>query len=224
MTTLAIVYYRVSTNNQGFSGLGLEAQRVSVERYAKNHGFEIVAEYTEVKSATGKRKRTEVYKAIEEAKQQNATLLIAKLDRLSRSVAFTSTLLESGIDFIAVDLPTANKLTVHILSAIAEHEATMVSQRTKEALAALKAQGVKLGSPQNLTDKARKAGAVVNHKQAIEEYRTIAGYARLLKEQGYSLAKISERLNNEGHRTRQGKLFHANTVWRILRRAEIAKT
>src|SRR5687767_2981985 len=140
-----VAYYRVSTKRQGQSGLGLEGQQAAVEAFAKQHGAKIVASYTEVES--GKRAdRPALAQAIPHAKLAKATLVVAMLDRLARNVAFLSSLMESGCDFVAVDNPHANKLTIHILAAVAQDEAERISERTKAALKAAKRRGVKLGS------------------------------------------------------------------------------
>ena len=133
-----VAYYRVSTAKQGASGLGLDAQRAAVAAWTAANGAAVLAGYTEVES--GKRAdRPELIKALAHAKRSKATLVIAKLDRLSRNVHFLSGLMESGVDFIACDNPHANKLTIHILAAVAEDEAKRISERTKAALAAYKA-------------------------------------------------------------------------------------
>jgi DNA invertase Pin-like site-specific DNA recombinase len=139
-----VTYFRVSTQQQGASGLGLDAQREAVRRYLA--GREPIGEFTEVES--GKRKdRPQLGAAIELCRKTGATLIIAKLDRLARNVAFLSTLMESGLDFTAVDLPEADRLTIHLLAAVAEHEARLISQRTKAALAQAKLRGKRLGNP-----------------------------------------------------------------------------
>lgn len=139
-----IAYYRVSTKRQGKSGLGLEAQQNSVREFLNGGRWKVLKEIVEVE--TGKRKdRPELLNALRLCKIHNATLLIAKLDRLARNVAFVSALMESGVEFVAIDCPQANKLTIHILAAVAEHEASIISQRTKAALQAAKRRGVKLG-------------------------------------------------------------------------------
>jgi DNA invertase Pin-like site-specific DNA recombinase len=144
--TAFVAYLRVSTVRQGESGLGLEAQRAAVEAFARQHGGTIVASYVEVE--TGKRSdRPELAKALCAARKAKATLLIAKLDRLARNVAFIANLMDSGVDFVACDQPFASRLTLHILAAVAEDEARRISERTKAALAAAKARGRKLGSP-----------------------------------------------------------------------------
>lgn len=135
-----VAYYRVSTAKQGESGLGLEGQMTAVELFAASQGARVVRSYQEVE--TGKRAdRPELLKAIGHAKRSGARLVIAKLDRLARNVHFTSGLMESGVDFVACDNPYANRLTIHILAAVAEDEAKRISDRTKAALAAYKASG-----------------------------------------------------------------------------------
>ena len=162
MATAIIGYFRVSTKGQGESGLGLEAQRAAVEAYAKQSGATLVMAYTEVES--GKlADRPELAKALAHASRSKATLVVAKLDRLARNVEFLARVLNAGTEFVACDNPAANRLTLHILAAVAEAEAKAISERTKAALAAYKARGGKLGGqlPQcrNLTHEARRKGA-----------------------------------------------------------------
>src|SRR5262245_55735140 len=150
-------YYRVSTQKQGKSGLGLEAQRAAVQDYAARTGAVIVKEYVEIES--GRRAdRPELAKAVAHARRSQALLCVAKLDRLARNVAFLSALMDAGIDFVACDNPTANRLTIHILVAVAEDEARRISDRTKAALAAYIARGGRLGNPSNLTPAAARKG------------------------------------------------------------------
>ena len=138
-----INYYRVSTAKQGRSGLGLEAQRAAIETFCASRSWEPLEEYTEVES--GKRDdRPELIKALHHAKMTGATLVIAKLDRLSRNMAFLATLQDAGAKFIAADMPEASELTIHIMAAMAQAERKAISKRTKEALAAAKAWGQKL--------------------------------------------------------------------------------
>jgi DNA invertase Pin-like site-specific DNA recombinase len=156
-----VAYYRVSTERQGRSGLGLEAQQKAVRDHLNGGDWKLVGEFTEVES--GKRSdRPKLAEALKACRVRGATLIIAKLDRLARNVHFVSGLMESGVEFTAVDFPQANRLAVHILAAVAEHEAKMISERTKAALAAAKARGVKLGGFRKnakLTVKARQAGS-----------------------------------------------------------------
>jgi DNA invertase Pin-like site-specific DNA recombinase len=124
-----VAYFRVSTDKQGKSGLGLEAQRQAVQQYLNGGQWSLIGEFTEIES--GKRnERPELEKALVACKRNKAKLVIAKLDRLSRNLAFIATLMDSGVEFIAVDNPHANKLTVHILAAVAQHEREMIGQRT----------------------------------------------------------------------------------------------
>lgn len=145
-TRAFVAYYRVSTDKQGQSGLGLDAQRAAVELHARAVGATVVAEFQDVESGR-KADRTGLAAALAVCKAKRATLLIAKLDRLARSVAFISNLMEGGVDFVAADMPSVNRLTVHVLAAVAEHEREMISQRTKAALAAAKVRGTRLGNP-----------------------------------------------------------------------------
>ena len=140
-----IAYHRVSTDRQGESGLGLDAQRQAVTDYLNGGDWDLVDEFVEVESGKSHKNRPQLAAAMAACKREKATLVIAKLDRLARNVHFVSGLMEAGIDFVAVDNPHANKLMVHMLAAFAEHERDMISQRTKAALAAAKARGVKLG-------------------------------------------------------------------------------
>ncbi len=142
-----VAYYRVSTDKQGRSGLGLEAQERAVHDYVNNVDGKLIAPpFIEVDS--GKRRGSpELAKALAHAKRHKATLVVAKLDRLARSVAFVSALLESGVDFRAIDMPEANRFMIHILSAVAEYEAQLISERTKAGLASRKARGLPLGNP-----------------------------------------------------------------------------
>jgi DNA invertase Pin-like site-specific DNA recombinase len=144
--TAFVCYFRVSTVRQGESGLGLDGQRAAVEAFVRHHGGAIVGQHVEVESGR-KSGRPELAKALEAARKGRATLLIAKLDRLARNVAFIANLMDAGVDFVAVDQPFASRLTLHILAAVAEDEARRISERTKAALQAAKARGVKLGSP-----------------------------------------------------------------------------
>src|SRR5215472_17965004 len=157
-----IAYYRVSTAKQGISGLGLEAQRTAVVDYLNGGRWKLVGEFKEVESGK-KNDRPELAKALKACRVHGAELIIAKLDRLARNVAFISALMEAGVEFTAVDFPQANRLTVHILAAVAEHDAAMISARTKAALAAAKARGVVLGGQRGSLDRmghmARKGNA-----------------------------------------------------------------
>ena len=168
-----ISYLRVSTARQGISGLGLEAQREAVTGYLNGGRWTLVQEVMEVES--GKRNdRPAIAEALRLCRLHRATLIIAKLDRLARNVHFISSLMESGVDFIAVDFPQANRLTVHILAAVAEHEAAMISTRTKAALAAAKARGVVLGGQRGSLDRMEAIGRKGNVASAAVRSEAVA--------------------------------------------------
>jgi DNA invertase Pin-like site-specific DNA recombinase len=211
-----VAYLRVSTNKQGIDGLGIEAQEQSIRSYNGN----VIAKFVEVES--GKRKdRPELLKALEHCNLTHSILIVAKLDRLSRNVHFISSLMESGVEFIACDFPEANRLTLHILAAVAEHEARVISERTKAALAAAKLRGVKLGNP-NLTSEGRakgNLGGVKTIKDAADNFAkrvipTIDAY----KNMGMGLRKIANELNKMGVKTARRKLWTAQAVKNITAR------
>lgn len=224
-----VVYLRVSTKSQGASGLGLEAQRSAVDTFVSSTGGKILKEFIEIES--GKRAdRVELRSAVAFARRCKATLLVAKLDRLSRNVVFLATLMESGIDFTACDNPHANKFTVHILAAVAEFEREMISKRTTEALAEAKKRGVKLGSNRENHWKGREDRRLVGSKkgamEAAKVHRDLAKQAYEdvlplmieLREHGVSLNAIADRLNKEGIPSRRGSVWYAMTVRNVLQR------
>lgn len=215
-------YCRVSSEKQGRSGLGIDAQKMAIETYRKSSGLELVAEYLEVETGTkrGLGNRPELAAAIDHAKRSKAILVIAKLDRLSRNVAFISNLLESGVEFVACDNPSANRMTVHILAAVAENEARLISERTKAALAAAKARGTKLGT-NNLTRAGALKGAasssVSRSKAKVEAYSYVRPRIALMRSAGLSLRSIAQSLNDAGETARSGGLWNAVQVSRVLR-------
>jgi DNA invertase Pin-like site-specific DNA recombinase len=219
-----IAYYRVSSTRQGESGLGLEAQQESVLQYVKSHG-ELIEEFQEVE--TGKRSdRPELLKAIAHSRRIRAKLIIAKLDRLARNVAFTAALMESGVDFVCADNPNANRLTIHVLAAVAEDEARRISQRTSAALAAYKRRGGKLGSQHpkckqlSKQDSAKGStiGATEMKRRAIQAYADLIPIIQSLS--GRPLREIASRLNELGHTTRTGKRWTATQVRRVIMRSK----
>jgi len=215
----AIAYYRVSTKKQGDSGLGLEAQEAAVAAYVAASGMKLLAPpYIEVESGK-KADRPKLAAALAHAERARATLVIAKIDRLARNVHFISGLMESKVDFIACDMPTANKLTVHILAAVAEEEARAISDRTKKALAAAKARGTKLGT-NNLTRegtlKGSAAGLQAIQQTKREAYRHLAPMITDLSASGKSLREIARHLNAAGEVTRRGGQWTAAAVSRVL--------
>ena len=214
-----VAYFRVSTAKQGASGLGLEAQREAVRQHLGYDDSCIVAELTEVES--GKRNdRPKLAEALALCRVHKATLLIAKLDRLARNVHFISGLMESKVDFIAVDMPLANRLTIHVLAAVAEHEAEAISTRTKAALAAAKARGVKLGGDRGkIASQARlgaKASASVRQAKASAFTRDLLPTIQSLRESGASLRSIAGDLNERRIPTLGDRLWYANSVRRLL--------
>jgi DNA invertase Pin-like site-specific DNA recombinase len=215
-----VAYYRVSTHKQGIAGLGMEAQQALVERYATDTGCTVVASYTEVESGKGKgTNRPELVKAMAHARRIRGTLVIAKLDRLGRNVAFISGLIESGVDFKAADSPHDEKMVLQMKAVMGEAELTKIKERTKEALAALKARGVVLGKPENLTHDAQRKGAQANRNEAITAYATIAPLVASLRTEGLTLRSIADRLNAEGRYTRTGAEWSPTTVKRLLDRS-----
>lgn len=218
-----IAYYRVSRKVQGISGLGLSAQKSSVEKYVSGQEGIILNEYTEVETGTNKRDRVEIHRAIQQAKNEGATLIIAKLDRLSRQVSFVSALMDSGIEFVAVDMPTANHFTIHIFSALAEQEAKLISTRTKQALAELKKKGVKLGNPKNLTSDARNKGVqtIKENAQNNDRNRQAQSIIGNCKEKGMTYRQIADYLNELNFKTRYGKQFLASSVHQLYNRMQL---
>lgn len=214
-----IAYYRVSTQRQGKSGLGLEAQKTAVADYMARIEGRLVDEFIEIESGRKTNQlRPQLNEAIEKTKAMGATLVIAKLDRLARNMAFTSMLMESGVKFVCCDMPEADHFTIHILAAVAEKEAKDISNRTKAALAAAKARGKILGKPENLTKQAQLAGAESNRVKAINRTRRATYTARLLRQNGKSLRAIADELNDNGFRTSKNKFFSATQVKRMLDR------
>lgn len=205
----AVAYYRVSTSRQGQSGLGLEAQKQAVDDFLNVKGWHLTSSYTEIES--GKRKdRPELAEAIAHAKRIKGKLVIAKLDRLARNVHFISGLMETGVDFLAVDMPTADRFMLHVYAAMAEEEGRRISQRTKAALKAAKARGVELG-------KNGKVLAEKNKTEAVAFARDLAPVIKQLKTEGHKTVRaISEALNERGIPSREGKMWHLGSVQKLL--------
>jgi DNA invertase Pin-like site-specific DNA recombinase len=212
----AIPYYRVSTIRQGESGLGLEAQQKAVRDYAAKFNIILLQECIEIESGKNS-SRSVLLDALDKCKKQNAVLLIAKLDRLSRNVAFISKLMEAGIDFLAVDNPHANKLMLHIMAAFAEHEREQISIRTKAALASAKYRGVQLGkNGRNILSKRNKALA---NSFALKMKPIIEG----LKIEGHiSIRALTTALNKQNIQPYTGSKarWHTHTVYALLKRIE----
>jgi DNA invertase Pin-like site-specific DNA recombinase len=217
-----IAYYRVSTDRQGSSGLGLEAQQAAVESYLNGGSWELLDTFTEVES--GKHSdRPELAKALEACRRHKATLVIAKLDRLARNVAFISGLMEAKVDFVAADMPEANKLTVHIMAAMAEHEGRQISERTKAALAAAKARGVKLGWAIDSRKQEQRGAAAksvtVRKLKADKHAANVLPVIRDIQNAGVTTLKgIAKALNARGIKTARGRRWYATTVKNIMQR------
>ncbi|QQA41473.1 recombinase family protein [Pelagovum pacificum] len=218
-----VAYERVSTARQGRSGLGLEAQRKAIDDYASGQGASILSRFTEVESGR-KNDRPELEKALHLARLTGATLVIAKLDRLSRNAAFLLTLRDSGVRFVACDMPEANNLTVGIMALVAEQEREAISRRTKEALAAAKARGVKLGNPNGAAAlrRAGKGGEALRaavRANADAHAEALAPVVRQLQTAGHtSLRALAAELNASAMRTRRGGRWHVSSVRNLLQR------
>lgn len=234
-----VSYYRVSTQSQGLVGLGIQSQQLSVSKFVDGNGV-IIKSFSEVETSTRKKKRIEIYKAIDYAKKHNAILIVGKLDRLARDVAFTSALYNGNVDFVCCDNPNANKLTIQLLSVIAENEAEMIALRTKETLAIKKlniakgiyinkdgstmkpdANGVyRLGNPNGIGDiqskgvETIKANAMNNiaNKQATDVIVSA-------RKTGASYQLICNKLNSLGYVTRYGKSFNPIQVQRLYNKS-----
>lgn len=211
-----VAYYRVSTDKQGRSGLGLEAQQKAVQDYASIYGRNIAGSFTEVESGANA-DREQLARALAEAKRIKGTLVIAKLDRLARDVHFVSGLMKSGVDFVAADMPSADKTMIQIFAVMGEWERDKISERTKSALAAAKARGVKLGNPiwAETIDKAR----AVNSDRARAWAANILPTIRSIQVQGRphpSLREIAAELNRRGIRTARGGKWYAASVQRVI--------
>lgn len=208
-----VAYYRVSTAKQGQSGLGLEAQKSAVQQYLNGGSWDLAGEFVEVESGK-KKNRPQLNAALTLCKKHKATLIIAKLDRLARNLHFISGLMESRIEFLAVDNPTANRLTVQILAAVAEEEARAISARTKAALSSAKSRGVVLGKHGAQLGKA-------NHKRAVKMANDMKGAIAALRAEGIeTVREIATTLNTRGIATPQGKRWHGTSVHRLLKRME----
>ena len=221
----AVAYYRVSTEAQGRSGLGLEAQRQAVAALCTSRGWEITSEFTEVESGKHN-EREQLNKALHKAKVTGAKLVVAKLDRLSRDAEFTLRLRNSSVDFVCADNPDVNRLTIGLLAIINEDERERISERTKAALAAAKARGVKLGNPNGAEALRRAAKGNAGSLQAIRAgadqfARDLAPVIEQMQSEGLrSLPQLAAGLNNGGFATRRGGKWHPSTVRNLLARLE----
>ena len=205
-----IAYLRVSTDKQGREGLGIEAQRKSIADYLNGGAWELLQEYVEVESGKNSNNRPQLQDALRACKRTGASLVIAKLDRLSRDPDFLGVLMKSAIDFIACDMPEANKFMIRIMAALAEKEREMISDRTKAALKAAKARGVKLGNPENATPEGRAKGIISSREKRQEKADKFASEVfpiiQEYKAQGQSLRQIATALNLSNTLSASGKV------------------
>lgn len=223
MTGKLVAYLRVSTAKQGQSGLGMEAQQAAIEAYAKRVAARVVQTFVEVES--GKlNARPELEKALHLAKVTGATLIVGKLDRLSRNAAFLLTLRDSGVKFLAADMPEANDITIGILAVVAQSERVAIAKRTREALAAAKARGAKLGNPNGAAalrraGKGNSASLEVIKAKAEQHARDLAPIVDCLAAEGItSLGAIASALNERGMKTPRGGAWHKSSVRNLIER------
>ena len=210
-----VAYYRVSTDRQGKSGLGLDAQREAVTSYLNGGRWSLVDQFTEVESGKRSNNRPELAAALAACKKLKAKLVIAKLDRLSRNLAFIATLMESGVEFVAADMPHANKMTLQVLAVFAEHERDQISARTRVALQAAKKRGQRLGNP-NLSKAAKLGTAAVkaNARRFAANVRPIID--EIMRAGATSHNAIAAKLNERNVRTARGGRWTHVQVGAIL--------
>jgi DNA invertase Pin-like site-specific DNA recombinase len=202
-----IAYYRVSTDKQGDSGYGLDAQRKAVLDYRNGGKWKLVGEFTEIESGKRIDNRPELERALVAAKKHKATLILAKLDRLSRNVSFIAGLMERKVNFVCSDMPNATPFMLHVYAAVAEEERRMIATRTKAGLAAAKARGVVLGNPKLAAD---------NHAAAIERAKALKPVLKELRKESARAAAVE--LNVRGVQTPTGAPWSAKTVIRARKR------
>jgi DNA invertase Pin-like site-specific DNA recombinase len=217
-----VAYYRVSTAKQGASGLGLEAQQATVRKHLNGGDWTIVEEIVEVESGKRSDNRPKLAEALRLCRVHGATLIIAKLDRLARNVNFISNLMNSNVEFMALDLPKANRLTIHMMAAIAEHEAELISTRTKAALQAAKARGKKLGGNRGNLHLVRHMGVVqsiaVRSAKSDARAADIAPMITEMQGQGLSLRAIARDFTAKGIPTPRGGPWTSVQIARVLAR------
>lgn len=211
-----VAYARVSTAKQGRSGLGLEAQQAAINDFLREGDRLLMPTYVEIESGKGN-DRPELTKALNRCKLTGATLLVAKLDRLSRNLAFIATLQDAGTKFVAADMPEANELTIHVMAAMAQHERKAISKRTKDALAAAKARGQKLGGWRGGPTVDYRLGTAAKQDNARRFNLRVREAISELQAQGVSsLSELARRLNEQGVRTSRGGLWRPTQVARVI--------
>lgn len=214
-----IAYYRVSTDRQGRSGLGIEAQREAVTAYLNGGNWQLIAEHTEIESGKRHDNRPELAAALAACRKHKATLVIAKLDRLARNVAFIAALLDANVEVVAVDMPAANKMMLQMMAVFAEHEREMISARTKAALAIRKAQGVKMGNRTNLAEAQAKGTAVVRQQADAFAANVLPVIDQIRRNGTTSYNAIAKELTARGVKTARGNAWAAATVRNVIMRA-----
>lgn len=220
-----VAYLRVSTQRQGYSGLGVEAQREIIKNYLRD--TKPIFEYVEIESGRKTDKgRPKLKEALSQCRTYGAKLIVAKLDRLARNVSFLSALLDSDVEIVFCDFPQANKMVLHILASISQYESELISTRTRQALAAKKARGCKLGNPEHLMNKHKTAienSNNTNRKKAEDNPNNKRAVAmlRILAEQGMTLTEMTDKLNKEGFVTSKGYQFRVSQVYVLLKRYNI---
>jgi DNA invertase Pin-like site-specific DNA recombinase len=222
-----VTYYRVSTQKQGRSGLGLEAQKAAATDYINAHGGVELASFTEVES--GKiNTRPQLEAALLRCRQAHGTLLVAKLDRLSRNAAFLFNLRDSGVKFQALDIPEANTLTLGVMAVLAQHEREIISARTRAALAARRARGLPLGTPRDMSPYAARASALagaINTEKAKARAAVVAPEIKAARSAGCtSLRQVAEHLDNLGITTPRGKKWTPTAVANTEKLIAVRKT
>jgi DNA invertase Pin-like site-specific DNA recombinase len=221
-----IAYYRVSTQKQGVSGLGLKAQKEAVENFLSPELID--KEFTEIETGTNKKYRPILNEALELCRKHNATLIIAKLDRLARNVSFVSSLIDSKVKFKAVDNPHATELTIHILSAVAQDEAKRISKRIKDALAIKRKEldliGGKLGT-NNLkpTDILKGIQSIKEKAKNNPHNKRALAFVSGLTNRNLKLREIAELLNSNGFKTSTGRDFGTTQVIRLLQKIDFTE-
>lgn len=218
-----VAYLRVSTRHQSISGLGLDAQREIISKHLQ--GKSTIAEFIEVESGR-KSDRPKLQEALALCRKEKAMLIVAKLDRLSRNVAFTSKLLESDVEIKFCDFPEANRLVLHIISSIAEYEANLIRTRTKQALDAKRSRGEQLGKPENFTNNQAKAIAHSRHTVTAKarnnpNNKRAVAMLKVLAQSTSNLSEMARTLNQEGFTTSRGGAFTAQQVKVLLQRNNI---
>ncbi len=222
-TKPAVAYYRVSTERQRKSGLGIEAQKEAVARFGEQEGFELVAAFVEAESGKGSdalERRPQLAGALAAAKTRKCPIIVAKLDRLSRDVAFISGLMAQRVPFIVAELGAdADPFMLHLYAALAEKERRLISERTRTALAQRKAQGARLGNPRNAKE-AAALGRVVQTEEAERFAANVLPIVRSIQEAGITgMVSIATALNDRGVRTARGGRWHVSTVRNLLVRS-----